>query len=190
MKEVMEFCSLGGQEGKFGKGCWWLKFESWRTVLCPETIGLDGFLALGMGREETLLSISHPQPPKGGGILPAHLESGAALGPNPPHRFISVTFHPFLPCFVPHGAQWRAQLYNSDNTKYSNKEKNPPNLIKILIATLKCFLWNYQSCQYPIINVQKSDYLFNKNREIPAFKLVIVAKQNAVIMHQNLGSQL
>lgn len=64
------------------------------------------------------------------------------------------------------------------------------NLIKILIATLKCFLWNYQSCQYPIINVQKYDYLFNKNREIPAFKLVIVAKQNAVIMHQNLGSQL
>lgn len=213
MKEVMEFCSLGGSEAEperkkkveacwFGKCCWCWKFASWRTALCPgspETIELDGSLAPGRGgageRSSALPSSaskgrrdpSHGATQDGSKQLRrAHLESVAVLGPNPPHRFISVSFHPS--CLVLSPTE-RSEAPNCTiqiipNTVIRNR------LIKILIATLKCFLWNYRSCQYLIINVRKSDYLFNKNREIPAFKLIIVANQNAMIMHENFGLQL
>lgn len=113
--------------------------------------------------------------------------SGVSSSPGTkPPSSLHFSFHPF--CLVLSPTE-RSEAPNCTiqiipNTVIRN------NLIKILIATLKCFLWNYHSCQYPIINVRKSDYLFNKNREIPAFKLVIVANQNAMIMHDNFGLQL
>lgn len=89
----------------------------------------------------------------------------SSLGTKSPSSLCFSLFLSFLPYFVPHRAQWSVQLYNSDNTNTVIRN----NLTKILIAALKKFLLNYHSHQYSIINVQKSDYLFNKNREILAF---------------------
>lgn len=68
----------------------------------------------------------------------AHLESAAVLRPNPPHRFISLSFRPFClvlsPTELTEAPNCTIQII--PNTVIRKKKI----LIKILIAALKCFL--------------------------------------------------
>lgn len=189
MKEVMEFCSLGGweaeaeREGLSVQRCTFLashrRGQCYAGAACPAAShGAGGCgqrdcsTAASSPRASALHSVGgYPCRERAQHSTPAATHS---LGTNLLCHFCQLLS--LLLYFVSHSAHRGTQLYGLDT---QTLERN--NFIQILIAALKYFLPNSHRRQYSIIIVQKSDYLLSRTRETTAFKLVIIANQSAVI---------
>lgn len=149
MKEVMEFCSLGGSEAE-PEGEKKLKHADLVNVADAGSLRAPGQFYAGLSGNNKARWVSCPGqgesrraqistsnlslqraagsfPPGYTGRVQAAQKgtSGVSSSPGtkPPSPLHFSQFSSFLPCFVPHRAQRSAQLYNSDNTKYSNKKQ-------------------------------------------------------------------